>query len=148
MAKKKKKRVGYRKPIPENIKVVPVKKKIKDDYEFDFGTEFSHEETRFAIIDADTDEVFDDAQGYGYKTAQAAYKAFGYKKQTDNQRKAYEAKKDAIAAFCRKHQNTIDIICEEMVRNHGLSDEEISKYFSDEEKAEMTFTIKELVKYW
>ena len=36
-------------------------------------------ETRYACVDENTNEVLDDAQGYGYKTAQAAYKAWGWK---------------------------------------------------------------------
>ena len=36
-------------------------------------------EMRYCIVSTDTGEVFDDAQGYGYKTAQKAYAAFAYK---------------------------------------------------------------------
>lgn len=36
-------------------------------------------ETRFCIISAKTGEVLDDAQGYGYKTAQKAHAAYAYK---------------------------------------------------------------------
>lgn len=38
-------------------------------------------ETRYSIVDIETGEVLDDAQGYGYKTAQKAYKAYTYKTQ-------------------------------------------------------------------
>ena len=36
-------------------------------------------EKRWVIVDAETNEVLDDAQGYGYKTPQKAYAAYGYK---------------------------------------------------------------------
>lgn len=36
-------------------------------------------EARFCIISAETGEVLDDAQGYGYKTAQKAHAAYAYK---------------------------------------------------------------------
>lgn len=35
-------------------------------------------EARYVIVDAATGEVLDDAQGYGYKSAQRAYAGFGY----------------------------------------------------------------------
>lgn len=75
MAKKKKKR-GAPRRVPENILVSRVTKTIVDD-EF-MGDAFSHEETRYVILDADTGEVFDDAQGWGYKTKRNAYAALGH----------------------------------------------------------------------
>ena len=36
---------------------------------------------RFAIIDADTGEILDDANGYGYKSKQNAMRAWNYKTQ-------------------------------------------------------------------
>ena len=36
-------------------------------------------ERRFQIVDAETGEVLDDAQGYGYKSPQKAHAAWGYK---------------------------------------------------------------------
>ena len=34
---------------------------------------------RYIIVDAVTDEVLDDAQGYGYKSIKKAYRAYVYK---------------------------------------------------------------------
>lgn len=34
---------------------------------------------RYEIVNADTGEVLDDAQGYGYKDIRGAYAAWGYK---------------------------------------------------------------------
>jgi len=36
-------------------------------------------EYRFKIVDKETGKIFDDAQGYGYKTKQSAYKSLTYK---------------------------------------------------------------------
>jgi len=75
MAKRKKRR-GAPRRVPENVTVSGVTKTIVDD---DFmGDVFSHEETRYVILDADTGEVFDDAQGWGYKTKRNAYAALGH----------------------------------------------------------------------
>ena len=35
---------------------------------------------KFVIIDTETGEILDDAQGYGYTTAQKAYKGYGWKR--------------------------------------------------------------------
>lgn len=34
---------------------------------------------RYVIVDIETGEILDDAQGYGYKTAQKAYAGYNYK---------------------------------------------------------------------
>lgn len=36
-------------------------------------------DSRFVIVDIETGEILDDAQGYGYKTAQKAYAGYNYK---------------------------------------------------------------------
>lgn len=40
---------------------------------------YDDHETRFCIVDIDTGEILDDANGYGYKTIQKAYAAYEYK---------------------------------------------------------------------
>ena len=57
---------GYDKTPPSNIVVVDI-----------FQGQAMHE-SRFAIVDADTGEVFDDAQGYGYRSEEKALSAFKY----------------------------------------------------------------------
>ena len=39
---------------------------------------------RYVVVDADTGEVLDDAQGYGYKTVRKAYAAYYYKHKGEN----------------------------------------------------------------
>ena len=51
-------------PESKNIKAVEINK---------------NHEKRYVIIDANTGELLDDAQGYGFKTAQKAYASYGYK---------------------------------------------------------------------
>lgn len=38
-----------------------------------------HYEPRYIIVDEETGEILDDANGYGYKTKQAAHKGWAYK---------------------------------------------------------------------
>ena len=63
-------------PETKNIKAVEIDK---------------NHEKRFAIIDADTGELLDDAQGYGFKTAQKAYASYGYKSKLNGRKPANKA---------------------------------------------------------
>ena len=63
---------GYEKEPPTNITVIDI-----------FSDQNQHE-SRFAIVDADTGELFDDAQGYGYRSVEKAISAYNYGKYRRN----------------------------------------------------------------
>lgn len=58
------------------VRAVSVKKRRDEDYGDGFVEHIS--ETRFVIVDDETGEVLDNAQGYGYKSAQNAYRGWNY----------------------------------------------------------------------
>lgn len=61
-------------------------------------------DTRFVIVNTETGEILDDAQGYGYRSAQKAYAAYTYKhrdKSKDRQRKQEEK---AIRKWWQDHK--------------------------------------------
>lgn len=82
-----------------NIKVVPMK--TKDSYD-----------TRFCIIDKDTGEVIDDAQGYGYKTKQKAYAAWTYKtrKISSEEVRLKEEKTKKIKQWIKEHKSFMNLL--------------------------------------
>lgn len=41
---------------------------------------------RFVIVDTETGEILDDAQGFGYKSAPKAYAAYNYKNKSDKEK--------------------------------------------------------------
>lgn len=84
--------MGYKKAVPENIKVVPVNR--------DNGI-------RYIVIDADTGEVFDDAQGYGFTSAKKAYAAFYYKSRSKEDFKQEHQTEDAVIAWCKEHRSAV-----------------------------------------
>ena len=94
--KKKKKYTGYKREIPENIKVIPI------EIPAEFATE-----TRYVIINSDTGEIFDDAQGYGYKTPQKAYAAFSWKKKSPEEHIEQELKKKEVQEWCKKYESVV-----------------------------------------
>ncbi len=83
-------------------------------------------QTRFDICDA-TGKVLDNAQGYGYKTAQSAHKAAAYKFKGGRQ-KADEAK-----AFWRQHKKFAAQLSEMLELNFKdpLSDKEIVAFAAE-----------------
>lgn len=65
---------------------------------------------RFVIVDAQTKDVLDNAQGYGYKSAQNAHAAWSYKIKTPAQRKARAAAKRAVSKWQKKHPDIMEDI--------------------------------------
>lgn len=57
------------------------------------------------IIDTDTGEVLDDAQGYGYKTSQKAHAAYAYKNRTPKQAKHHNANQRKNKIWWAKHKD-------------------------------------------
>lgn len=64
-------------------------------------------EKRFCIVSTETGEILDDAQGYGYKTAQKAYAAYGYKTRDGSKDEAKRQKKEHIKDWMRKHKGFV-----------------------------------------
>lgn len=58
---------------------------------------------KFVVVDVDTGEVLDNAQGYGYKTKQKAMAAWNYKTMDRSKDAAKKAKEKLIKDWMR-HQ--------------------------------------------
>ena len=57
-------------------------------------------ETRFRLVNKDTGEIIDDAQGYGYRTAQGCYKAIWYKRN----RKTIKSEEKKARGLIKQHK--------------------------------------------
>lgn len=67
---------------------------------------------RFVVIDKNTGEILDDAQGYGYKCPQNAYAAYGYKHR-DKSKDAEKRRKQKIARkWLQSHKSFVDAMKE------------------------------------
>lgn len=141
--RKKKHYIGYKKAVPEHVKVIAIEK----------PGEFESE-IRYIIIDGDTGEVFDDAQGFGYKTSQKAYAAFRYKIKSPSEHAALEKKKRDVQHWCKTYSSVVKLL--EAIQfdacKSGISQKEVlaemEDVIPDDAKKEMTFTLSELLKYW
>lgn len=65
-------------------------------------------EWRFVVVDVDTGEVLDNAQGYGYKTKQKAMAAWNYKTRDKSNDAAKKAKEKLIKDWIRYHKGFVD----------------------------------------
>ena len=54
-------------------------KAIAKDFDMEWKYNFPVVERRFVLVDTETGEIVDDAQGYGYTSAAGAHRAYGWK---------------------------------------------------------------------
>ena len=59
---------------------------------------------RYIIVNTDTGEILDNAQGYGYKTPQKAYAAYAYKTRDKSKDAEKEARREAAYVFLKQHK--------------------------------------------
>ena len=112
---------------------------------------------RFIIVDSETGKVLDDAQGYGYKTIEGAFKAYKFKRLTKDERKERENKIALVKKWMKhnkKIMNLFEEICFEIWKGSwgpdDRFDEKLVKKILIENGYDIDklgFTIKELLKY-
>lgn len=134
-----------------NYKAVPYKttKTIKDEYE-----EYNKTEIRYRIVSIDTGEILDDAQGYGYKTAQKAYAGYSYKNRDKSKDKAKQEKVNKIKKWIKENKSFIDdleIIDFDIIKNScgtKTINADVVNELLKENKLSPDFTANELLKVW
>ena len=67
-------------------------------------------ETRFRLVNKDTGEIIDDAQGYGYRTVQGCYKAIYYKRN----RGTIKSDEKKARGLIRQHKRIYEAAIEEV----------------------------------
>ena len=101
--------------------------------------------TRYVIVDKDTGNVLDDAQGYGYKTRQKAYSAYGYKHRDKNKDAEKAAKRNVIKKWMKEHKdfvNTMDTFAFEIAKGSWGPDDKFDAKFVAEMLREWGLTIE------
>lgn len=118
---------GYSREVPTNIEIkeITIEKIL---YESGPMKEVEKEK-RYIIVNADTGDVFDDAQGYGYKTKQKALIAYNYKKRPKEEFEKERIKKEKIKNWWKKHKSF---------------KKEVEAYMFDAWKCNENFTSKDL----
>lgn len=111
-------------------------------------------ENRYRIISTETGAVLDDANGYGYKSARAAYASYGYKHRDRSKDLVKKSKKKHIKAWLDSHQDfeaslaqaEFEIAMGEVAEDK--LDAKAVKYLLKEAGLEPDFTASELLKVW
>lgn len=127
----------------------------KHSEHWDSFSEYDRTETRFCIVSTETGEILDDAQGYGYKTAQKAYAGFAYKNRDKSKDKERQAKKKHIETWMKEHKSFIrlmDACAFDIIKGAAAPDDKINAEFVKEllkeNDLEPDFTAGDLLKVW
>ena len=113
-------------------------------------------EKRYVIADTESGEIVDDAQGYGYKTAQKAYAAWSYKSRDKSKDKEKAEKERIIAEWMKKNKKFVNLldnvafdICERQCEYGDKMDAKLVKYLLNKNGFKnLPFTAGQLLKYW
>lgn len=101
-----------------------------------------NDETRYVLIDVETGEIIDDAQGYGFRTPQKAYSAYSYRLK-QNGRKTYN-KKDIKKWISEdpKHAKLIKYISKSVDETVGYDIED----YLEISKVKLKSIVKDIIK--
>ena len=120
----------------------------------DYNLSKQHEK-RFVVVDKNTGEILDNAQGYGYKTIQKAYAAYAYKTRDKTKDKEKLVKKKHIRQWMKEHKEFVKMMDEfafEIAKGSWGEDEKFNVKFVKqmllEHGLEVDFTAGELLKVW
>lgn len=65
---------------------------------------------RFVVLDQETGEIVDDAQGYGYKTIKKAYAAFAYKTRDKSKDQDRKIRDEYIRKWMKDHKSFVRLL--------------------------------------
>ena len=98
---------------------------------------------RFIVVDEETGEILDDAQGYGYRNIKGAYAALAWKAngnldKTKSERKqakvkAKEKKRERIRGWLKKHERDLKIALSAVIRQTLVEENDPEIDFTDGE---------------
>ena len=111
---------------------------------------------RYVIKDMESGDIVDDAQGYGYKSAQKAYAGWAYKNR-DKSRDTEKAEKEIIISKWMKENRAfirlLDTLAFEIVKGSHAPEDKVDanfvrKLLKENGYRDLPFTARELYKYW
>lgn len=115
----------------------------------------SGRDKRYVVIDKNTQEILDDAQGYGYRSPQKAYAAYAYKHRDKSKDKEKAAKTKKICSWMKEHKDFVklmDQIAFEIAKGSWGPDDKFDaklvKQLLKENDLEPDFTAAELIRVW
>ena len=110
---------------------------------------------RYVVINTDTGEILDDAQGFGYKSIQKAYAAYSYKTRDKSKDKERLFKTKHIKKWMKEHKDFVglmDTFSFEIAKGSwGFEDKfnaKLVKEMLKENNLSIDFKVSELLKVW
>ena len=109
---------------------------------------------RYIIVNKDTGEVIDTAQGYGYKSKQKAYAAFAYKNRDKSKDAEKANKKKHIQKWIREHNSFMNLLegyAFDYLKSGDEEDKVDAKFIKELLKSEnltIDFKPSELLRIW
>lgn len=110
---------------------------------------------RYVVVDSETGEVLDNAQGYGYKDIRGAYAAYAYKNRDKSKDAAKEARKQHIRSWMKEHKSFVrclDGYAFEICKGSWEPDDKVDAKFVRDMWAEWElkpdFTAGEFLRVW
>lgn len=108
-------------------------------------------EPRYVVINPETGEVLDDAQGYGFKTRQAAYKCYGFKLNHENPKQYKKDMKKIIKDFIEANKDAFNEVyrsLEYATRDNEKVTNKMIIQLLKQYNIELPFTINDLKRFW
>lgn len=112
-------------------------------------------DTRFVIVNTETGEILDDAQGYGYRSAQKAYAAYTYKHRDKSKDKQRKQEEKAIKKWWQDHKELskdLEQIAFEIAKGSWGPDDKLDtkllKTILKQENIESEYSPGKLLKVW
>lgn len=107
---------------------------------------------RYVIIDKETGEILDNAQGYGYRSAQKAYAAYGYKNRDKSKDSEIAARKKKIRDWLKSNKEFTDqleiIAWDAALNGDSKLDAKCVSDLLKQVKLRPEFTPGEILKVW
>jgi len=138
--------------MDKKYKAIPTIMKQKTKTKYDSAIM----EKRYIIVDTESGEIVDDAQGYGYKTAQKAYAGWYYKNRDKSKDKEKAEKERIIARWMRENKKFVRLLdsvaFDIQTRKCDYGDKLDTKLVRDLLKKngykDLPFSAGELLRYW
>lgn len=106
---------------------------------------------RWILVDDETGEILDDAQGYGYRSATGAHRAYAYKSMPKAKKRKTDAIKRKAKAFWAEHDalavDIADMQFDALKNGEALSEKDIVYLIEESGIDTGDLTPKQLVKY-
>jgi hypothetical protein len=111
----------------------------------------SNFDKRYVVVDDATGEIVDDAQGYGYKSAQNAHRAHAYKSMPAKKKRQRDAAKQQVQRWCAQHPNFMQHVEQAMFYalkgDQNVTEADVRAILA-EHGLEIPFSVKDLMRHW